>query len=165
MNSKISSYICDYASQDVVQDCSLKPSETTGRVAFWLYAKNNKYDNTTVNNSKIGKWNMFPNKTEVDELWEKVKEGVRSGDLWDAKVSTAKPLAGTHVIIIYTKDYEDLQDVVRVLDYMEKAKIKDDRVIYYKTDNQITADVTCGGRHKTSIYASNTIRKLLQEKE
>lgn len=165
MNSKICVHICDYESQEVVQDCSLKPSETTEREAFWLWAKNNKYDSTSVNNSKIGKWMIFPSKTQVDKLWEKVKEGVRVGDLWDAKVSTVKPSPGAHVIIIYTKNYEDVQDV-RVLDYLEKAKMKDvNRVIYYKTDNQTYAGVYSGGKQRASIYASNTVRKLLQKRE
>lgn len=159
-------YICDYESQEVVQDCCLKPSETAQSEAFWLWAKSNKYDTASINMTKIGKWMIFPSKARVDELWEKVKEGVRIGDLWDAKVSTMKPSPETHVIIIYTKDYEDVEDVVRVLDYLEKANIKDaDRAIHYKTDKQTYSGVYSGGKQKASIYSSNTVRKFLHKRE
>lgn len=157
-------YLCDIKTQQVIQDCQLKPSEITQTETYWLYAKNNKYD-PDMNLSKVGKWMIFPSKFKVDELWERVKEGVRMGDLWDAKVATTKPSGSqSYVIIIYTKDYEDVVDVVKVLEYLERTGIKaTDKVIYYKTDEQTYAGVYAGHKQKASIYASSTVRKLLNK--
>lgn len=155
----------DFATHEVIKDCPLKPSNVTGDESPWLWAENDKYDDEGVYLSKIGKWMIFAKTSDVDELWEKVKYGIKMGILWHAKVATVKPeYPGVQVIIVYTKDYDDIQDVVNVLDYLEKEGIKPpNREIKYKTDNQTYAGVYAGGKQRPSIYSSNNVRSLLRK--
>ncbi|MCW7075225.1 MAG: DUF1917 domain-containing protein [Candidatus Methanospirare jalkutatii] len=82
-----------------------KPSEVTD--VYWIYAerKRGKYPKAT---PRSGKWLIFVDPENVDEVWAKIKKAVEEGKLGDsAKVSTAKPnpLAGkskAHVICVYT---------------------------------------------------------------
>lgn len=105
---------------------------------------------------------IFPSKSAADQLWEAVKQGIRTGDLWHAKISTAKPGPEGPVIIIYTKDFTDIPDVVEVLNYLEKSSTKPpNKVIRYKTDMPTLAGVYAGGKQKASIYSSYTIRNQL----
>jgi len=87
-----------------------KPSKVTD--VYWIYAirKRGKYLKAA---SRSGKWLIFVNPENVDEVWAKIKKAVEEGKLGDsAKVSIAKPnpLAGksrAHVICVYTYDWTD----------------------------------------------------------
>ncbi len=71
-----------------------KPSEITD--VYWIYAmrKKGKYPKAT---QRSGKWLIFVDLQNVDEVWAKIKEATEEGKLGDsAKVATSKPnpLAG-----------------------------------------------------------------------
>lgn len=153
----------DLTTNCIITDCTLNPTETTSKQVAWLWGKNNKYDEETqIDFTKIGKWMLFRNKIKVDETWRQVKEGIREGHLWHAKVSTCNS-SYTHVIIIYTKDHNDVDDVIRVLDYLEGGGLAGNETIRYKTDLQTYAGVYSGGSQKPWIYSSDTIRGLKKE--
>jgi len=66
-----------------------------------------------------GKWLIFISKEYVDVLWEKIKELATQEKIWNAKVSTlAHPWAsrGQHVICVYTTNYLDESNCIRVRD-------------------------------------------------
>lgn len=157
------SYIFDLNTNEVKHQCDLKPTEVTKSTAYWLHAENNKYGRDTLEPAKIGKWMLFLSKEEVNATWDKIKQAVTSGDLWHSKVSTTEvspvPNRGIYAIMIYTKDYTDLVDVINVLDYLEDSGIKARHTtIRYKTDQQTRAGVYSASGQKASIYDSNTIR-------
>lgn len=58
---------------------------------YWIYAirKKGDYPKRT---TRSGKWLIFINKKDVDEVWAKIKKATEEGKLGDSsKVATAKP--------------------------------------------------------------------------
>jgi len=142
-------------------DIGAKPTEIPCAQAAWLYVENNKYPEELVDYDKVGKWKLFVNRDQVNQVWGKIKKGIFDSNLWQAKVSTVNPDRPVHAIMVYTKDYADLDDVIRVLDYLERANIKPrNKNIRYKTDQQTYAGIYAGGKERPWIYASETIRSM-----
>lgn len=156
-------YEFDLDKNEVISQCDLHPSEVKKSTGYWLYAINNKYDEHTIDFDKVGKWMLFLSKDRVNSVWDKIKQAITNGDLWQSKVSASEDVAANsrenHAIMIYTKDYTDLVDVINVLNFLEDSGVKaPNTVIRYKTDQQTRAGVYRGGRQKPWIYASDTIR-------
>lgn len=87
---------------------------------------------------KSGKWLVYVKRDNVDEVWQEIKEAVEDGALGiAAKVSTALPSplstkSNTHVICVYTDDWTDEEDVMRVREELRKLGIVSN--IPYKAD-------------------------------
>lgn len=144
----------DFTTKKVIKECELKPTDICTKLSLWLSAENNRYTDNDPN--LRGKWIVIVPSTKVNDVWIQIKEAIKEGHLWNSKVSTANPEKDTHVIMIYTKDYTDIRNVIEVLDYLEKSGIKpQEKVICYKTDSQSRAGIYAGGKR---MYASNTIR-------
>lgn len=161
MFSSKGSFVYDINTKKVTSECNLFPAEVEKNEMYWLHAQNNKYDRASVDSAKIGKWMLFLTRNQVNTVWDKIKAAVTNGDLWHSKVSTFSPEKprDTHAVMIYTKDYTDLNDVINVLNFLESSGIKaPETTIRYKTDQQTRAGVYSGGEQKPWIYASNTIR-------
>ncbi|XP_031620721.1 uncharacterized protein LOC116339154 [Contarinia nasturtii] len=161
MFSSRGSFVYDINTKKVTSDCNLYPTEVNKKDMYWLYAQNNKYNRESFELQKIGKWMLFLTKHQVNAIWDKIKQAVTNGDLWHSKVSTysAESPNDTHAVMIYTKDYTDLNDVINVLDFLETSGIKEPHTtIRYKTDQQTAAGIYSGGKQKPWIYASDTIR-------
>ncbi len=94
-----------------------KPSEVTD--AFWIRASGP--DDPTKDVEKAGKWMLFTPKDDHDEVWAKIRTATEAGELGcAAKAATAKSNAlsvSNRVLLtcVYTYDYEDRDDVTRVL--------------------------------------------------
>ena len=154
-------YEFDIYKKEIIADCKLYPTDIFKSEAKRLYAKNNKYGDKDPN--KAGKWMVFLPKNKVNAIWDKVKVAVTNGDLWLAKVSTSDPDNPNlyHVIMIYTKDFADINDVIDVLNYLESSGIKPpQKTIRYKTDEQTHRGVYKGGSERPWIYSSSTIRQI-----
>lgn len=152
-------YEFDIDKNELLSDCKINPTDIDQSVTHWLYAKNDKYPSP--DSEKLGKWMLFVDKDHINPVWEKIKMAIASGELWRSNVSTTSDEPGktTHAIMIYTVDYSDLNDVIRVLNYLESSGIKSPQSISkYKTDQQTRAGVYRGGRQKPWIYSSDTIR-------
>ncbi len=102
----------------------------------WIYAfrKVGEYPKST---ERSGKWLIWLSAGTIDRYWQEIKEAVEQGRLEDlAKVSTAaspdvqqgKP----YVICVYTYDYEDSEDVMRVRQALRELGIR--YKIIYKAD-------------------------------
>jgi len=112
-----------------------KPSEVTH--AYWINAirQEGKYPKAT---QKSGKWLVFVDAKNVDEVWAKIKKATEEGKLGSgAKVATAKPNPNainpdTKVICVYTYDWTDEEDVKRVRKELRKLGITNK--IPYKAD-------------------------------
>lgn len=150
----------DIHTKNTVSDCHLRPTDVWQSGKRKLYARNNKYPEECVDPEKVGKWMLFPSRNGVDGIWRKIKTDVASGELWRSHVS-CDPKKGSHryAIMIKTKDYTDLSDVIRVLNYIESSgMIQTGEIIRYKTDEQTHARIYKGGSMRPWIYFSDTIR-------
>ena len=62
-----------------------------------------------------GKWLIYRNAAEVDRVWRTIAQATFKGVLGrSAKVSTAASRREQHVICVYTDNYLNLEDVMRV---------------------------------------------------
>lgn len=123
---------------------------------YWLYAwrKKGRYHKPTV---RSGKWLIFVNVKEVDEVWKKIKKATEEGKLGsDAKVSTAKPNPysidpNMSVICVYTYDWKDEKDVKRIREELRKLGITNK--ISYKTDeDSLNGKYVVTGHTRISKY-------------
>jgi hypothetical protein len=110
--------------------------------SFWLYAFRKKGTYPKVSDNS-GKWLMFMPLDQLDELWEKIKRSTEEGQLGSSsKVATAKqnPNAtdsSTKVICVYTYDWTDRQDVMRIRGELRKLGVTSK--IPYKADEDTYA--------------------------
>jgi hypothetical protein len=67
-----------------------------------------------------GKWCIFVPRADVDTAWEKIKEALEQNQLLCGKVSTAlrRMSRDNHVICVYTANWTDTQDLMRVRDVL-----------------------------------------------
>lgn len=87
-----------------------------------------------MSNEKTGKWLITLNNEQIDEAWNKVKQGCANEDFVLAKSSTQRNADryGSHLICVYTNDWSNIEDVNRVrkslydLGFTEPLKYKRD---------------------------------------
>ena len=116
---------------------------------------------------KSGKWMFFCLPNRVDSVWQRVCEGVLDGALGQtAKVARRQPEIGgdektraEQVICVYTRDFEDQQDVKRVLLGLRDlglVRADDKRGIWYKCDAWTLVGINSGNDYgiKASTYGS-----------
>ena len=122
----------------------------------WIFAKQQKNPHPKANIDKIGKWMLFIPENEIHEIWNKVCDGVKSKNLWEAKVCPKVHLKkNEYAIMIYTPDYKDLDDVKRTLKYITKNILNLKKTIYYKTDDQTRRHIYSGDKERSWIYSSS----------
>lgn len=110
-----------------------------------------------------GKWMLFPSVGRVDAVWKAVVEATVAGELgYGAKVATDAGDRKARGMMIYTKDYEDVEDVRQVLEKLielELVNTEQRMGIYYKADAftylRILGDNPYG--LKASLYSSKDI--------
>jgi hypothetical protein len=93
------------------------PSKTT--LMYWIVQDAPGAAPGQVDDEKVGKWLIFLEGEQVDEGWRRVRDDTCAGLLGiSSKVSTAKPNPESRdrrkVIYVYTKDWADETDVMRV---------------------------------------------------
>lgn len=87
--------------------------------------------------SLTGKWNVFLKPAEIDTIWDCVTELVKKNEIYSAKVSSKygreQENRDNHVIVIYTPNYFDKDDIFRVRELLrDTCGIKES--LYYKPD-------------------------------
>ena len=133
---------------------ALKPSEVSD--VYWIYAnrKEGKYPKAT---ERSGKWLVFVNNKDVDEVWAKIKKATEEGKLGDsAKVATAKPNPNatnqdTKVICVYTYDWADEKDIRRVREELRKLGITN-KMPYKSDKDTLSGKYRITGHTKISKY-------------
>lgn len=127
----------------------LKPSKVTSD--YWLYAErlNSPYPAAT---ERCGKWLIFVSVSRIDAVWERIRKATEDGRLGDSsKVATAKanPNAtnsSMKVICVYTYDWKDKEDVMRI-----RAGLRDLGITWkipYKSDEDTDAGKYRAAGHK-----------------
>ncbi len=87
---------------------------------------------------RSGKWLFWVKEDDVDEVWARIREATERGRLGSqSKVATARPnpLAvdpDKRVICVYTYDWKDKTDAMRIREELRKLGIT--QQIPYKTD-------------------------------
>lgn len=135
------------------QPTNLYPDEIKDKKVTWVYCFNRDIEQELT--SRSGKWMLFIPPKYIRECWDKIKEGVSSGNLSCAKTIPASRFYDVYATMIYTKDYKDKSDVARVLKYLISVGLKGKRRIYYKTDDQTRAGIYSGDKEQASTYSSD----------
>ncbi|XP_031556947.1 UPF0696 protein C11orf68 homolog [Actinia tenebrosa] len=108
-----------------------------------------------------GKWMIFANSDQIDELWFTVAKAVAAGKLGNAaKVSSKKPDGNSHVICIYTKDFTKEDDVRRVEKGIRNAGILVG--MQYKPDIYTNLGIYAKNKFgiAASVYTSRAVKKV-----
>ncbi|KAF2747164.1 DUF1917-domain-containing protein [Sporormia fimetaria CBS 119925] len=110
-----------------------------------------------------GKWMLFPSDQDLPRVWKAVVEGTINNRLGSAaKVATDQGNSGNRLICIYTKDFRDKQDVLRILQELERmGLVGRGRGIYYKTDVYTYLDIYGKNAEdyglRASLYSSQNL--------
>ncbi len=130
-----------------------KPSEVTE--VYWLVAerRSGKYPIPTKN---CGKWLIFIDKSDVNEMWAKIKKATEEGKLGNAsKVATAKPSPlgeqDTKVICVYTYDWTDDKDVKRIREELKKLGMVN-KIPYKSDEDTLSGKYRATGHTRISKY-------------
>ena len=110
----------------------------------------------TTNAVRPGKWMIFPLKQNVDETWVKIKTLLAANRLGpSAKLENNEESC---VICVYTDDYEDIPDVLRVLIALVRSRIPDkNKNFQYKTNEASKQGIyTNNQRAKNAGFDSTT---------
>jgi hypothetical protein len=108
-----------------------KPSEDLTR--SWQMRKSPSCG-SIFSGATTGKWCIFMPSSDVDLAWSKIKGAVEGDRILFAKVSTALRSMGRdgHVICVYTRDWTDKQDLVRVREVLRSLGFVEE--LGYKRD-------------------------------
>lgn len=129
-----------------------KDEPTDCTASWWLYAESRrKYKKATKNS---GKWCIFIEPKFIDAAWEQVSDATQQGLLGGrTKCSTKKGWKGKgndYVIIVYTYDYKDTTDVMRIREELRELGFT--KPIPYKTDADTKAKKYAGCGQKIAKY-------------
>lgn len=116
-----------------------------------------------------GKWMLFPQEDKVDAAWSKIAHATVEGGLgFAAKVATNHGAGdGSRLICVYTVNYQDRDDVKRVLIRLAEMGLisagsgSARKVLYYKADALTYLDINSGNPYglKASLYSSTDLFK------
>lgn len=128
-------------SQRIISAPFSNSNPSTITEVYWIYAKREEgsYPKSL---GKSGKWLIFVNNENIDEIWKKIKKATEEGLLGDSsKVATAKPNPNatnpyTKVICVYTYDWSD-KDVMRIREELRNIGIT--QKLPYKSDEDTLA--------------------------
>ncbi len=123
---------------------------------YWIYAirKKGKYPKSV---RRSGKWLIFMDVKDVDEVWAKIKKATEEGKLGgNAKVATARPnpnatIPERKVICVYTYDWSDEKDVKRVREELRKLGITN-KIPYKSDEDTLAGRYTRTGHKRISKY-------------
>ena len=131
------------------------PTKTTQM--YWIVLDAPGSAPEAIEDENAGKWLIFQEPDQVDDSWKKVRDATVAGELGiSAKVSTAKPNPDSRdnrkVIYIYTKDWADEPDVMRVRENLRKLGFVD-RIGYKRNLETFAGEYAKKGKRVT-YYAA-----------
>ena len=110
-----------------------------------------------IEDENAGKWLIFQEPDAVDAAWKKVRDATVALQLGiSAKVSTAKPNPDSRdnrkVIYVYTKDWADEADVMRVREKLRELGFTD-RIGYKRNLETFAGEYASKGKRVTYYSA------------
>lgn len=133
----------------------VKPSKTTQM--YWIVQDAPESAPEAIEDENAGKWLIFQEPDQVDAAWTKVRDATVAKELGiSAKVSTAKPNPDSRdsrkVIYIYTKDWADEPDVMRVREKLRELGFVD-RIGYKRNIETFAGEYAKKGKRVTYYSA------------
>lgn len=124
------------------EEYSRPPSKT--KDSFWIEARP-PFSDTHGDPRLVGKWVVYVALRRLDQSWEKIKKSTTDSRLgFLSKSSTAKKnfapnVVSNRMIIVYTHDYYDIDDVLRVGRELNDLGFGIDNPLYYESDDAMYA--------------------------
>jgi len=134
---------------------SVTPSKTTQ--TYWIVQDAPGSAPEAIEDEAAGKWLIFQEPEQVDAVWIKVRDATVALTLGiSAKVSTAKPNPASRdsrkVIYVYTKDWADEPDVMRVRERLRELGFVD-RIGYKRNIETFAGEYAKKGKRVTYYSA------------
>jgi hypothetical protein len=131
------------------------PTKTTQ--TYWIVQDAPGSAPEAIEDEKAGKWLIFQEPDQVDSVWKKVRDATVALELGiSAKVSTAKPNPDSRdnrkVIYIYTRDWSDEPDVMRVREKLRGLGFVD-RIGYKRNIETFAGEYAKKGKRVTYYSA------------
>ena len=131
------------------------PSKTTQ--TYWIVQDAPGSAPEAIEDENAGKWLIFQEPDQVDTVWKKVREATVALELGiSAKISTAKPNPDSRdarkVIYVYTKDWADEPDVMRVREKLRELGFVD-RIGYKRNIETFAGEYAKKGKRVTYYSA------------
>lgn len=131
------------------------PSKTS--LMYWIVQDAPSAAPNQVDDEKVGKWLIFLEEDQVDEGWRRVRDDTCAGLLGiSTKVSTVKPNPESRdrrkVIYVYTKDWADEADVMRVRERLREQGFTD-RIGYKRNIETFRGEYSQKGK-KVTFYSA-----------
>jgi Domain of unknown function (DUF1917) len=131
------------------------PSKTTQM--YWIVLDAPGSPPEAIEDENAGKWLLFQEPDAVDAAWKKIRDTTVAHELGiSAKVSTAKPNPDSRdnrkVIYVYTKDWADEADVMRVREKLRALGFTD-RIGYKRNIETFAGEYAQKGKRVTYYSA------------
>ena len=131
------------------------PSKTTQM--YWIVVDAPGSAPEAIEDENAGKWLIFLEPDKIDGSWKKVRDTTIAGVLGiSAKVSTAKPNPDSRdnrkVIYVYTKDWSDESDVMRVREKLREQGFTE-RIGYKRNIETFAGEYAKKGKRVTYYSA------------
>ena len=131
------------------------PTKTTQM--YWIVQDAPGSAPEAIEDENAGKWLIFQEPDLVDDVWTKVRDATVALELGiSAKVSTAKPNPDSRdnrkVVYIYTKDWADEEDVLRVREKLRELGFVD-RIGYKRNIETFAGEYAKKGKRVTYYTA------------
>ena len=131
------------------------PSKTTQ--THWIIQDAPDTDPHATEEERAGKWLIFVHPDQVDEIWKKIRDMTWLNELGiSAKASTAKKNPDSRderrVIYVYTADWEDEAEVMRVRELLRSIGITD-RIGYKRNIETFKGEYASKGKRVTFYSA------------
>jgi len=139
----------------IIEGEGVVPSRTTKM--YWIVQDAPLVKPEAIEDELAGKWLIFLPPEKVDEAWIKVRNATSANELGiSAKVSTAKPNPDSRdnmkVIYIYTADWRDELDVMRVRNRLKELGFTD-RLGYKRNIETFRGEYSQKGKRVTFYSA------------
>lgn len=124
------------------------PSEMTqqGRTIYAV-RQTSDYPQDTLHS---GKWLLFPSTDEVDQTWPVIREATKQGKFGGYSKVVYNPRKTESVMCIYTYDYQDRTDILRVR--QELRALGFTRKLAYKADETTMKGIYRQPGQRVSLY-------------
>ncbi len=138
----------------ILEGEGVTPSKT--KLTRWIVQDAPDCSPHSTEGEKAGKWMVFVAPEDIDRIWASIRKLTWEGELGiSSKCSTAKrdPEARDNrwVIFIYTNDWEDEADVMRVRDELKLAGIEE-RIGYKRNIETFAGEYSAKGK-KVTFYS------------
>jgi hypothetical protein len=124
---------------------------------YWIVQDAPSSPPDAIEDERAGKWLIFTEPDQVDAAWRRVRDATVAGTLGiSAKVSTAKPNPDSRdtrkVIYVYTRDWADEGDVMRVREKLRELGFTD-RIGYKRNIETFAGEYAAKGK-KVTYYSA-----------